>query len=454
MLRRLPFSRIKWPGWLVLILIGVLIIIGTGNWLVNTIEKKKEQANELEVSSITFEEATENTDLYTMIINTPVIEDSTVNEAISVWITEQKESFLSEVESQKGNLGDGYRAHLTIQADVKQGTNDTYHLIFNSYRLVKTVTGETHIKTFAIDSNNRIIKLTDFLNTSEKPLNKVRSSVREQFQKNEALKVDLLDQKVNEALKDPNSWDWLINKDRLTLYFEKSSLTKNNSGTLKVDVPLNVISADIQKYNDGIVGEKYVALTFDDGPSREVTPRVLKTLNDHEAKATFFMLGKQVESYPSLAEEVAEAGHEIGNHTDDHINLTKIGKPQLVNEVQKASKKIQDATGQTPIIIRPPYGAINKEVEEVAKDNGSSLVLWSVDSLDWKSKNVEAINKVVQREVVPGSIILLHDVHPTTADALPTILTALEEEGYHFLTVSQLLSIQEKFSVGPYYGTT
>ncbi|MFK3958817.1 polysaccharide deacetylase family protein [Guptibacillus hwajinpoensis] len=452
MIRRLPFKRIKWPGWVVLILLGVFIIIGIGKWTGDSSEEDVKQKEEKEVSNIEVEQDTENTDRYTMLINTPIIENSTLKKSIHEWIAKQKESFLSEVKSQKDVLGASNRAHLTIQVNVKKGAEDTTSLIFNSYRLVDSIYGETHVKTFSIDSSHNILQLTDVLTTSEKTLDEVRSNIKGQLKKDDVIKNNLIDKKVNEALKDPNSWNWLVTQSALTLYFEKSSITEGDTGTLEVEVPFKEKISTMKDEKDN--GEKYVALTFDDGPSMQVTPRVLKILKQHDAKATFFMLGSQVEKYPSIAERVANSGHEIGNHTEHHMDLTKVGKPQMVQEIQSSNQKIQDATGQSPTLIRPPYGAINSKVEKVARDNGSSLILWSVDSLDWKSKNAEAINQVVQNEVVSGSIILLHDVHPTTANALPKLLTTLEEEGYQFLTVSQLLSMQEKYTSRTYYGTT
>lgn len=445
MFKRLPFKRIKWPGWVVLIFVGVFLIVGVGK-SIDSIESALEQNDKSEVSKIEFEQFTEETDRYTISINTPITENSSLKKAIQEWITKQKEMFLAEVESKKDHLGSGYRAHLTIQVDAKKGTNDTTSLIFNSYKLVNSIHGENRIKTFTFDSNHELLQLTDVLTAYEKKLKAIRLILNEQLNKNALIKNDLINEKVNEVLKSPNSWSWMVNENALTLYFEKSNLTKNQKGILEVKVPLKEIEKVLKPV------DKYVALTFDDGPSIQVTPRVLEILKQHDAKATFFMLGSQVEKYPSLAKRVADLGHEIGNHSDHHTDLTKVRESKILQEVQSSHQKIEEATGQSPTLIRPPYGAINSKVENVARNNGSSLILWSVDSLDWKSKNSETINQVVKKEVVSGSIILLHDVHAVTADALPKLLTTLKDEGYHFLTVSQLISIQAEHSAGTYYG--
>ncbi|MCA0174118.1 polysaccharide deacetylase family protein [Bacillus sp. RAR_GA_16] len=451
MVKRLPFKRIKWPGWVVLIFLGIFIVIGIGKWVGDS-SAKGVQSKSKEETSIEYNQDIDETNRYTMLINTPVIENSSLAKSIQDWITKQKETFLSEVEAEKDHLGSGYRAHLTIQVDAKKGAKDTTSLIFHSFHLVNTVSADNHFKIFTMDSTHKPLKLTEFLMPYGETAETIRSNLKQQLKQNQVIKNELNDHKLKEILQEPNSWNWMANENSLTLFIEKSKLTENHTGTIEVNIPLDKKNTGVLKQTGLNPGEKYVALTFDDGPRPEVTPRVLEALKKHHAKATFFMLGSQVEKHPSLAAQVADAGHEIGNHTDRHINLTQIEKSQLVKEVTNSSQEIEEATGQIPTLIRPPYGEINSQVEEVARSNGSSLILWSVDSLDWKSKNARAINEVVQEEVVSGSIILLHDVHPTTADALPNLLTTLEKEGYHFLTVSQLLSTQEKYRAGTYYG--
>jgi peptidoglycan-N-acetylglucosamine deacetylase len=459
MLKKIPFRRIRWPGWVVLFVIGFSLVYGMAQLVVGIgFDKDSGQAS---LSSINFETVTEKTDTYTMSIKTPVIGDSTIHKPIQGWIKQEKEAFLAAVKENKDELGDGYRAHLIIQADVKKATDDTYSIIFNSYQLVNDIRGQQQVKIYTIDaSEKRILHLSDIMQTSGKPIHIIRN----QILKNES--INLVDDKMDKVLSDPASWNWSISPRALTLYFEESEIAAKGAGPIQVEIPIKLIRPYLNNKTADALGTsegtpvnvsiepegKYVALTFDDGPNVEVTPRILKILKAHDVQATFFMLGSQAEKYPSLAKRVAEAGHEIGNHTDHHQDLTKIGRNQVAQEIQISSRKIEEATGQIPSSLRPPYGAINHEVVEVAGDYGSPIVLWSVDSLDWKNKNADSINRVVQKEITPGSIILLHDVHPTTADALPTLLTTLKKEGYHFVTVSQLQSVNAEESAGPYYG--
>lgn len=197
--------------------------------------------------------------------------------------------------------------------------------------------------------------------------------------------------------------------------------------------------------------EKYIALTFDDGPHSKVTPQVLDILEEHNVKATFFMLGSQAVKNSAMAKEVALAGHEIGNHTNLHQNLVELDTYDIEEEIAVSARNIEAASGQYPMIIRPPYGIFDKRVEETATALGNSLILWSVDSLDWKTRNAKSIKEEIMNTITPGAIVLMHDIHQATADALPGLLTSLLNEGYHFVSVSEILSLPVDAGAGPYY---
>lgn len=196
---------------------------------------------------------------------------------------------------------------------------------------------------------------------------------------------------------------------------------------------------------------KYIALTFDDGPSAKVTPRVLQTLEQHDAKATFFMLGNRVEMYPNIAAQVVAAGHELANHTFSHPNLKKLTHKEMTEEISKTNKIIEAATGVTPTLFRPPYGIYNQDILNYTTSENYTTIMWSVDSLDWKSRNPAAIKNEILNNITNKSVVLMHDIHTATAEALPEILMALKKEGYEFVTVSELLSLKSE-KVDPYFG--
>jgi len=301
--------------------------------------------------------------------------------------------------------------------------------------------------------------------------------IEEQLNLDEDLSAFVDEELLQDALSNPNLLDWSINQESFTLYFDEYEIAAGAAGAIQIDIPVQKIAAlindeivqklelteedvdqkdeDKEKVDEEVNIEpngKYVALTFDDGPSAKVTPIILETLNDFDAVATFFMLGSQVECYPKLAKQVAENGHEIANHTENHKDLTTLSFSEIRQELSISRDKLIEVTGQVPNLMRPPYGAYDKNVIQIADENQESIILWSVDSLDWQSRDPVAINETILNTIIPGSIVLMHDIHQSTADALPKLLSTLKEKGFEFVTVSQLLELQNKQGVGPYYG--
>lgn len=187
---------------------------------------------------------------------------------------------------------------------------------------------------------------------------------------------------------------------------------------------------------------KYVALTFDDGPSSANTPQILDILQRHGARATFFVLGENAARNKSLLARAVAEGHEIANHTYSHIKMTGVGKQTVAREIERTNEIIKSATGFYPTAMRPPYGAINSGlVDMMYNDYGMHAVLWDVDTRDWQHPGV---GTVVQRAVgnaQPGSIILLHDIHASTVNAVEDIVTGLQARGFKLVTVSQLIEM-------------
>jgi peptidoglycan/xylan/chitin deacetylase (PgdA/CDA1 family) len=178
-----------------------------------------------------------------------------------------------------------------------------------------------------------------------------------------------------------------------------------------------------------------VALTFDDGPDSH-TDRILDVLADKGARATFFVQGYRVAMFPDqLRREVAE-GHEIGNHTWNHKNLTTLKAKSIKLQIKKTNRAVEKLTGVTPALVRPPYGSVD---DKVKKHVGLPLVLWSVDTRDWETKNVKKILKHIKKETKPGSIILMHDTLAASGKALSRAIDILHEKGYTLVTVSELL---------------
>lgn len=181
-----------------------------------------------------------------------------------------------------------------------------------------------------------------------------------------------------------------------------------------------------------------IALTFDDGPGN-YTERLL----DINVRATFYVVGTQARRFESTILRESNEGHEIGVHTENHYYLTKLDYDGIISEIVPLRTWLYSVTGTLPMTVRPPYGKTNETVLAASTNEEFILVRWSVDSLDWKTKNADMIYDEIMNNVFDGSIILCHDIHKTTVDAMETVIPALLEKGYQFVTVSELLSFRE-----------
>ena len=196
----------------------------------------------------------------------------------------------------------------------------------------------------------------------------------------------------------------------------------------------------------------YIAFTFDDGPHDVQTPRLLKMLKERNIKATFFCVGTCVAQNPGIAKEIVTEGHEIANHTWSHPQLTKMAEGPVRDQIDRTHNVIKQTTGVTPTLLRPPYGALTAHQRAWANATwGYKIILWDVDSLDWKHKTPAKTQSIVLAETKPGSIILCHDIHKTTIDAMPATLDALLAKGFKFVTVTELLNMHRE-SVTPTKG--
>jgi peptidoglycan/xylan/chitin deacetylase (PgdA/CDA1 family) len=196
-------------------------------------------------------------------------------------------------------------------------------------------------------------------------------------------------------------------------------------------------------YTSCDVNGPYIAMTFDDGPSAELTPKLLDILKERGIKATFFVVGQNAAEYPDILRRMASEGHEVANHSWSHPALTKLGADGVRRQMENTSEAIARATGRRPVLMRPPYGATNASLNKrLAEEYGLKVVLWSVDPLDWKYRNSNRVQNYIIENAHPGAIILSHDIHATTVAAMPGTLDALLAKGYKFVTVSELIAME------------
>lgn len=216
-------------------------------------------------------------------------------------------------------------------------------------------------------------------------------------------------------------------------------------------VPTRITGPTRTVYSTCRVPGPYVALTFDDGPDLQDTPRLLNILKERNVKATFFLIGRNVRAFPRIVERTHAEGHEVANHSMTHPALSKLGDAAVARELDGCSKAIAEALGgHRPQVFRPPYGAFTARQKEWAhREFGLPSILWSVDPLDWKIRNAAHVSSALIRGASSGGILLAHDIHPTSVAAMPSVVDTLMARGYQFVTMGQLINMENGAGAPP-----
>ena len=322
----------------------------------------------------------------------------------------------------------------------------------------------THFWTFDKKSGE-VISLSDLTEQSEKAAEEIvaaaRNNINETIKQRQQPELDLSETITQETLSNfviidgGNSLAWPIGQ---------ASLLPSAYGEMTIKVPIAAVAkylqnptarklANIPKPPEPkpeptpapatpapapTTGNKVIALTFDDGPGTH-TAHLLDILDQYGAKATFFLIGSKVSGQASIVRSIQARGHQLGNHSWSHPELPKLPVDQIASEIDRTNEAIRQATGITPSILRPPYGAVNGVVLEQLRLRGMSSILWSVDTRDWADRNSQIVCSRAVAGARPGAIILMHDIHQTSVGAVPCILSALKQQGYSFVTVQGLL---------------
>lgn len=222
--------------------------------------------------------------------------------------------------------------------------------------------------------------------------------------------------------------------------------TKDNSITKSVPVSYEY---DIIQNKVVDKEEKMIALTFDDGPNYN-TNKVLDILEKYNVPATFFILGSKIKGNEYILKRMVSSGMEIGNHTYSHLLLTKYQEDKIKEEIESTSNLIFEVTGKYPTLLRPSYGSVNSKIKKTAD---MPIIIWDIDTLDWKYHNSKRISKRVLNKAGDGDIVLMHDIYSATANALNIIIPELQNRGYTFVTVSELFYYKEvNLEKGKVYG--
>ena len=195
-------------------------------------------------------------------------------------------------------------------------------------------------------------------------------------------------------------------------------------------------------FNSVHVDGPYIALTFDDGPNATLTPKLLDLLAARHLKATFFVVGQNAADHPDILKRAVREGHEIANHSWSHPNLGKMSDEAVRRELQKTDDAIAAAIGKRPTLMRPPYGSITaRQKHWIHEEFGYRIIIWDVDPLDWKRPGPAVVTSRILKETHAGSIVLAHDIHPPTIEAMPATFDQLQKKGFKSVTVTELLSM-------------
>ena len=322
----------------------------------------------------------------------------------------------------------------------------------------------THFWTFDKKSGE-VINLNDLTEQSEKATEEIvaaaRNNINETIKQRQQPELDLSETITQETLSNfvitdgGNSLAWPIGQ---------ASLLPSAYGEMTIKVPIAAVAKYLQNPTARklvnipkppepkpapkpapavpapapTTGNKVIALTFDDGPG-PYTAHLLDVLDQYGAKATFFLIGSKVSSQANVVRSIHARGHQLGNHSWSHPELPKLPVNQIAGEIDRTNDAIKQATGVTPAILRPPYGAVNGVVLEQLRLRGMSSILWSVDTRDWADRNSDIVCSRAVAGARPGAIILMHDIHQTSVGAVPCILSALKQQGYSFVTVQGLI---------------
>ena len=340
---------------------------------------------------------------------------------------------------------------LSIVVNIKQDMNGAYPASMTQFWTFDKKSGE-------------VVGLADFTEQSDEAaeaiISAAKNSVSQTIKQRQQPEIDL-----NEIINKEALSNFIItnNGNALAWPLGQASLLPSSYGELTITVPISSVSkylqnptarklANIPKPPEPkpelapapaaptpapTTGNKVIALTFDDGPG-PYTAHLLDILDQYGARATFFLIGSKVSGQASVVRSIQARGHQLGNHSWSHPELPKLSVDQIAGEIDRTNEAIRQATGVKPSILRPPYGAVNGVVLEQLRLRNMSSILWSVDTRDWADRNSQIVCSRAVAGARPGAVILMHDIHQTSVNAVPCILSSLKQQGYSFVTIQRL----------------
>ncbi|MEK4630104.1 MAG: polysaccharide deacetylase family protein [Solibacillus sp.] len=455
--------------WIDLLLISTIFILGTAIVYLTVLSEEpifsmKEDTFTEATSNISEEESSfpgvrivtdiSNDEKMPFAIQYPLTKFESFNEVILAYIEASKDYYISTMRLQdvKEHTGELNISFETYEHD------HYYSFVLTNKTVLNNEEHQTTVQTFLIDhETGELFNMQTLLNDDLKSLETLATHIQSDIEKNPKFEGQILEQQLKKATEP--KWElfqrFSLQEESLVIYFDEGEITKSQAGLPTVEISLSFInpllSADfqigmqagetIQPPKELDPTKKHIALTFDDGPHPQVTKQILSLLAKYDAKATFFMLGSRVQYYPHLVVEIRQSGHEIGNHSWTHPVLTKMSAADIKKEFESTEQAIVNAIGENSTLFRPPYGAIDDSVRAIIPRQS---INWTIDTLDWKHRDPSSLLPMIQKSLHNNAIVLMHDIHQSTADGLEPVLKYLQSEGYEFVTVSEILQLHEK----------
>ena len=383
-------------------------------------------------------------------IQYPTTTHANVNEQIVKIVHSEKQQYIKDMHSLHGKYEEKSVGELNISFEMYEYDEKYYSFLLHKKRSIPGKEPIQSYHAFVMDNENgQLIGIDTLLNYNEESLKTLSSQVQALLTNEEKFSHINQSTLMQETIADWDNFKHFILQDKQIVFYFNHLIEDQLHEPLYISLDLSTINPllseqfQIQMVVEETVNtpigteKKLVALTFDDGPHPDVTPLIISLLEKYNAKATFFMLGSRVQYYPEIARFVYENGHEIGNHTWNHPILTNMNEAQIIKEYSMTEQAIIQAIGVPSTVFRPPYGASNALVKSAIT---SSHFNWTVDTEDWKHRKAEKLLPAVQQAVHPNAIILMHDIHLSTAHGLEAVLQYLQQEGYEFVTISQLMN--------------
>ena len=353
----------------------------------------------------------------------------------------------------------------TIGYQVTHNTSEALSIVINIKQDMNGAHPASMTQFWTFDKKSgEVVGLADFTEQSDEAaeaiISTAKDNISQTIKQRQQPEIDL-----NEIINKEALSNFIITNDGNALAWPlgQASLLPSSYGELTITVPISSVSKYLQNPTARklvnipkppepkpepapapaaptpapTTGNKVIALTFDDGPG-PYTAHLLDILDQYGAKATFFLIGSKVSGQASVVRSIQARGHQLGNHSWSHPELPKLSVDQIAGEIDRTNEAIRQATGVKPSILRPPYGAVNGVVLEQLRLRNMSSILWSVDTRDWADRNSQIVCSRAVAGARPGAVILMHDIHQTSVNAVPCILSSLKQQGYSFVTIQQL----------------